>query len=291
MEETLFNDTPLKTVISASRMTDMPAYYPDHIISEVGRRISCGESIHTLVLWTKHPRSLLQNPLYEFLKELASMRIQLFIQLTITGMGGKTVGRGKNGRPIVPEPNAPDWEDSISVLPRVINLVESPERIRLRVDPLIRIRDIDGVIYTNSSMLPVIVERTAIFGINNYCFSLLEKGMYGKVDRRFVKTGCEIIPPYGDERSELWKSIKIIAEKYAVGISACCVEGLPDSSCIDGHLLQRLHYDRDPVDIRRPRKRKKCGCTKSVDISGWPPGLCRTGCDYCYSNPAYKDWF
>ena len=68
-------------ILSASRMTDMPKFYPEVLIEEVNKRMDKG--IHTLVLWTKHPQSLLVNPLYDYLMDLKSKGIQLYIQLCL----------------------------------------------------------------------------------------------------------------------------------------------------------------------------------------------------------------
>jgi hypothetical protein len=52
------NDNPI--IISASRMTDLPAFYPESLIDEVEKRIEKNFKIHSLVLWTKHAASLLK---------------------------------------------------------------------------------------------------------------------------------------------------------------------------------------------------------------------------------------
>jgi hypothetical protein len=91
-------------------MTDMPAFYPQELIDEVKRRIEKGVMVHTLVLWTKHPASLLCNPLFSYLHYIETLGIQISLQLTISGMGGVTVGFDKYGKPIKPEPGVPSKE-------------------------------------------------------------------------------------------------------------------------------------------------------------------------------------
>jgi len=53
---------------------------------------------------------------------------------------------------------------------------------------------------------------------------------------------------------------------------------------IDGYLLTSLHHVAKEVDLKEPRKRKLCACTNSIDIGGWPPKKCYSGCKYCYAN-------
>ena len=56
------------------------------------------------------------------------------------------------------------------------------------------------------------------------------------------------------------------------------------SKCIDGELLAKLHDKKYPTSLKQQKKRKLCGCTESIDLGGWPPKKCYTGCLYCYSN-------
>lgn len=278
-----------KLVLSASRMTDMPRFYPAKLIEEVNKRLERGLEIHTLVLWTKHPGSLLIDPLRPYLEELKNKSIQLYVQLTMTGLGGMRVGIKSNEKPLVMEPKAPSLQDSLQLLPEVINLVGSPERIRLRVDPIVRIRDCKGNAFSSLKFLPVIIKSSAQYGVKYFSFSFLEKNMHHKVDKRFREMGCQILPPDEEERHRTFNWLKQVESKYGVFISACCVPGFPESKCIDGELLQRLHDHREPADLRQPRKRPLCGCTFSIDIGGWPPKLCYTGCDYCYAHANYVD--
>ena len=276
-------------ILSASRMTDMPKYYPNDLINEVQKRILKGDNIHTLVIWTKHPSSLFKNPLHDFLIDIKSQGIQLYIQLTITGLGGIPVGINNKGESLIIERNAPGYLDSLSLLPNLITLVGSPERIRLRIDPLIRISDAKNQRVSNLKYFPIIIEEAAKHGICIFSFSFLEKNMHKKVDARFKENGITNLPPNESERKKTAEWIVKLESKYNVKIYACSVPGLQVSKCIDGELLQRLHDNHFKTNLRQPFKRKLCGCTESIDIGGWPPKRCYTGCLYCYSNPEVTD--
>ena len=260
-------------ILSASRMTDMPKYYPSILIEEVDKRLDKGIQVHTLVLWTKHPQSLLVNPLNDYLLDLKSKGIQLYVQLTITGMGGTFV-----------EPNAPTLEDSLAVLPQVIDLVGKPERIRLRIDPLVRIKDNNGNIISNYEDFSLIVERCSALGIKTFSFSFLEDGMHKKVNRRFDELGYTILAPTKDEREEFVEDINDIENRFGVKAYSCAVPGLTTSACIDGLYLESLHDNIGAnVSHKQPFKRALCGCTDSTDIGGLYR-RCGTGCIYCYGN-------
>lgn len=295
---TLFDGKPLETemklltkrssiVISASRMTDMPKYYPEEIIKLVNSKIKAGLDIHTLVLWTKHPNSLLINPLRDFLYNIREFGIQLYLQCTITGLGKRILGKCRNGSNLVLEPNSPSMEDSILSLPDVISILDSPRRIRLRIDPIIRIEDALGTRFSSLKFMPIIIKKVKAMDIRDISFSFLESGVHRKVDRRFRELGVRILPPNTQERLQTVEWLKKLELEHKVNIRACCTPGFPESKCIDGQLLQYLHNNKKDTVLKEPRKRKMCGCTYSIDIGGWPPRKCFTGCQYCYANSSY----
>ena len=285
-------DKTIGTILSASCMTDMPTYYPNELIEEVEKRRTKGLSIHTLVLWTKNPSSLLKSPLNDYLKELRGNGIQLYLQLTITGMGQLPMGVDVNGGTVVIEPHAPKWEDAIAALPDVIDLLGNPLRVRLRIDPILRFMDAHGDIQSNLDFMPRIIEATAPMGIKTYSFSFVEdkentelgKG-HLKVNRRFAKIGATIMPPSLEEREKLKAWVDKLSDKHGVQIYSCSVPGFPKSSCINGAWLEQLHDSHMPTSHKECPSRALCGCTEFIDLGGWPPKKCHTGCLYCYSNP------
>jgi hypothetical protein len=280
---------PEHIILCASRMTDMPKFYPEELIDEVEGRLQKGEKIHTLILLTKHPRALLKDPLYSYLLGLKQRNIQLFLQLTITGLGGLTIGKKANGKPLILESNTPPYKDSLEILPQVIQLLGKPARIRLRFDPVVRIKDINGREFSNLRFLPEILEDVSKLGVTEVSFSLLEKNLYQKVEGRFKAMGCSIIKTTEKERSTLGIWLKELEDKYGVRIHACCVPGFPDSKCVDGEVLASLHDEIIPVNLTQQRKREKCACTHTIDVGGWPPKTCYSGCEYCYAKARYYD--
>lgn len=270
-------------VLSASRMTDMPRFYPQQLIEEVQKRLDKGVKVHTLVLWTKHPDSLLEDELYEYLVRLKRQGIQLFLECTITGMGGIRIGEGKGS--IVIEPNVPTCDNAIISLNKVIKLLGDPRRVKLRIDPIIRIRNrISGEVFTNLKYAKYIMRETSKLGIKNYVFSFLETGIHRKVDKRFSEYEWQIQQPTLDEKKLVYEWLKNKADMFNVEIKACCVRGLEENRCIDGYLLQELHDTKKKVNLKEPRKRELCACTQSIDLGGWPPKRCYSGCKYCYAN-------
>ena len=269
-------------------MTDMPKYYPEQLIDSVIDRKNKGQMIHTLVMWTKHPRSLLIEPLFSFLQGLKQDGTQLYLQLTITGMGQMVMGTDINGNPVMMEPNAPTLADSIDALDQVIELVENPMRIRLRIDPLIRYKDANGEIQSNHEVFEPILSRTSAKGIKTYSFSFVESGMHKKADNRFAHLGLTLLPPTDIERKDFAAKFQKLEKKYGVTISSCAIPGFNKTACISAKLLESLHDKHLPIEDKPGRSRPLCGCSKSIDIGGWPPKKCYTGCQYCYSHSSYK---
>ncbi|HBX52228.1 MAG: hypothetical protein A2275_15835 [Bacteroidetes bacterium RIFOXYA12_FULL_35_11] len=272
-------------ILSASRMTDMAMYYPNEIIESIKTRIQKGQKIHTVVLWTKHPSSLLNGDLHDFLMNLRTTGIQLFIQLTITGMGSRAYGNTKNGELFYPESNVPDNKNSLNFLPEIIELTGKAERVRLRIDPIIKIKDIYGKIWSNKEHFQEIIDKAFNSSIRNFSYSFLESGAHAKVDKRFSQIGFEIVSPSAQERIEFQKIIHDISTEKKIHVFSCCVPHLPQSRCIDGYLLESLHDFQWATSKKEPKSRIMCGCTGSVDIGGWPPKKCGSGCLYCYSRP------
>lgn len=280
-------DFPL--VISASRMCDLPQWYQQYLIHEIKQRLETGRTLHSLVIWTKHPLALLKSPLYDELSYLKSIGIQLYFQITITGMGNRVCGYDKFQRPWRPEPIAPSKEESVKILPQLISLTEHPLRIRLRIDPILQVKDIKGEFYSNYEECKDTIEKCSALGIRKFSFSFVEPGIYRKVDRRFQQLGITLIKFDEILRNKIRYEFSDLEKKLGVDISGCCIEDWPVSSCINGRMLQQLHPQKLDVSLCQPHSRPLCGCTASIDIGGWPPKTCPTGCDYCYARPFYRD--
>lgn len=255
-------------------MCDLPAFYTEYLIDKLNDYIQSGKTIHTLVLWTKHPQALLCDPLYSFLVRLKTKGIQLYIHLSITGMGG------------MPElePFVPPMNKSLKLMPHLIDLTSEPERICIRIDPIVNLRMKDESIFSNLDSLHLIINQASQFNIRRFVFSFLEAGIYAKVDARFFKAGIKILPI--PEQKILWLKTYMAELKFSgILLEACCVKTFPDMACVDGFLLSKLHKNENTISLKRPYRRPKCACTASIDIGVWPPKLCKSGCLYCYARP------
>lgn len=256
-----------KKVISASRRIELLGYFPDRLMDFLQARCP-PEKVHTIVLWSKKPVGLIHN---QTLRKFLTQYDQLFLHFTITGMGGSFL-----------EPGTPRVEESFRLLPSLIDILGDPRRIVIRFDPIVHFRLPDGKTYTNLSHFEEVLHATKSAGISRMIISWA--ALYSKVMARLGRLGIEPILP---STLEWQREVDYIFEKshaQGIEISACCVPGLPRSSCIDGALLSLLHPRHLPASTQKAKgQRVLCGCTESWDI-GWY-FHCPGGCGYCYANP------
>jgi len=254
-------------VISASRRLDMVAGYPDLLVEVLTKRCP-PERVHTLVLWTKNARNLFNH-------EALSVRLknysQIFVHYTMTGMGGSII-----------EPRVPDYRIAMKMLPDLVELVGSPERVRFRFDPIVHFKMPDGTEFSNLEYFEVFAPHIAPLGIHHVSISWMS--VYDKVIKRLQKHNIAAISITEERRRNEASCIEQIARQYGLTIHWCCVPGFPVSKCIDGELLTRLHpLGWSCTTEKAGGQREFCGCTKSWDI-GWYH-QCVHGCLYCYGNP------
>ncbi len=257
----------MKKVISASRRIELLGYFPDQLMNFLKARCP-PEKVHTLVLWSKKPRELVHNhPLRKFLTQYD----QLFLHFTITGMGGSFL-----------EPGTPTLEESVRLLPFLIDILGDPRRVVLRFDPIVHFRLPDGKKYTNLSHFEEILQVAKLYGISRMVLSWVS--LYPKVRARLERLGIE---PLVLSQEEWEKEAAFVFEKariLGIEIFGCCIPGLPRASCIDGAFLSLLHPQHLPASTEKAKgQRVLCGCTESWDI-GWY-FTCPGGCVYCYANP------
>lgn len=254
-------------IISASRRTDLPGFYPDRLI-QILQEKTPPEQVHTLVLWTKRPDLLVSHSrLIDFLKQYQ----QLFLHITITGLGSTFL-----------EPGIASAKVCIDALPQCIALVKSVQRIALRFDPILHLRLPSGEDFTNLYLLEKMGKALQHLGIQKIITSWMSP--YTKVIKRLKKYHLESIHLTPAQIEKEFYYLKTVCDAYAFQLQACCVEVLDKSKCIDGPLLQSLHPENAKVNFEKAGgQRNHCGCTKSWDI-GWY-WSCPGGCLYCYAQP------
>jgi len=258
----------LKYVISASRRVDLAAYFPDKFINFLREKLP-PEKVHTIVIWTKNPVRMLGNTdLITVLKDYD----QLFFHISVTGMGGTIL-----------EPGIPPAAEILKIFPSVVKLAKSPERVRVRFDPIVHLILPGGKNYSNIDQFNMVVEWSLKAGIRHMVLSWMQ--VYPKVKKRLFDHHIKVIDISQDDIRKEADMLLEKAEKKEMTLHFCSTLPLKRSRCIDGFLLSRLHPDKERADTEKAGgQRFLCGCTKSWDI-GWYY-KCPGGCLYCYANPA-----
>lgn len=256
--------TPI--VISASRRTDLVGCYPDQLIECLKKYPP--DAVHTLVIWTKNPLPLFTHKrLYKTIRQYK----QIYIHLTVTGMGGSIF-----------EPHIPESKNVVKKVSHLIDCTGSPDRIIWRFDPIVHFTQ-GRTVYSNLSFFKPLARAFSRQGISLIKVSWVTP--YKKVIRHLERIGWDVLELPLTEKKKQARVLEETARDLDMRIEYCCVEGFPSSRCIDGYRFNELLPDERSCSVRRARgQRPLCGCTASLDI-GWYSQVCPHGCVYCYAHP------
>lgn len=268
----------MKHIISASRRTDIPAFYTGWLIkrleegsvlvknpysgktSEVSLRPS---HLHSLVLWSKD-----FHPLLRRIEEVEKRCPNLFFHFTINGMDKSL------------EANTPDVKDAVRDF-IFLSKRYSPAHLVWRFDPIVITGSLPFEFYEET--FAQLAE--SLKGRAHECyFSFMEP--YRKVLRSFAKhTGHKLLELSIEEKQGYAGRLSRIAEKTGIRLFACCNEYLENGDigkarCIDAEKLSRL-FGPDGLAAKSAPTREGCGCSKAIDIGTYD--TCGHGCLYCYA--------
>jgi hypothetical protein len=279
----------MKQVISASRRTDLVAFFPEWLSEAIGAEKAAvagptghvytvdlrPDSVHTLVLWSKDFHNLIANRCR--LRERVKRYAQVYFHFTVTGLGGGPV-----------EPHVPPPDAALRQLPELLEIAGRPQRISVRFDPVVYWKE-GNTLLTNLPFFETVAETADRLGITEIRFSLAQ--WYGKSKRRAAKHRFPYVDPPPEDKKKAALNLSDIARARGLNLYSCSqdflteVPGIRPSACIDGRLLQECHPLGENVSIIKDRtQRKECRCTESADIGSYIQS-CPHSCLYCYANP------
>ena len=265
-------------LISASRRTDIPAFYSEWLINRINagyclvqnpmnpaqiRRVSLlPEDVGGLVLWTKNAAPMLD-------KLAAIERFAYYFQYTITPYDTDVESGLANKQSIV--------------IPTFVELAAriGADRVIWRYDPILITRrySVDYHIRAFSRLCELLAGST-----QKCVISFAD--MYKSIAKTMRGIGYTELS-FGDKQSLAARLLKI-AEEYNIELCACCEPleihelGIGQSACVDAALIGKI-AGTPPLNIPRDRnQRANCNCTQSVDIGAY--NSCMNGCRYCYAN-------
>ena len=258
-------------IISASRRTDIPAFYSDWLVNRLNaghclvknsfnpaqvKRVSLlPEDVDGIVFWTKNAAPLLPK-----LSVLDSY--SYYFQYTIT--------------PYHSDVEAGLADKRATVVPAFLKLADSigPKRMIWRYDPIII-----------TSRYSYEYHIRAFTKLCEHLAGSCEKCVisfaiaYKSVAKNLTEIGH--VKLTAEEKLRLAEALLLIAKEHGVTLCACCElpelyeRGIQPISCIDAGLFG-INAPRDK------NQREGCNCAVSIDIGAY--NSCMNGCRYCYAN-------
>ena len=285
-------------ILSASRSTDIPAFYADWFLERLRAgfsvwvnpfnqeryRVSFADT-RMIVFWSKNPR-----PMLERLDKMEALGFrQYYFQFTLNDY----VAEGL-------EPNVPPVAERIDTFKRLADLI-GKERIIWRFDPLL---------LSDSLTVGLLLEKIATIGhelqgaTEKLVFSFADIQAYRKVSKNLSGTNCREFS--SDEKIEFAKGLRDVSLSLGLEMATCAEDidlseyGIKHNKCVDDDLMVRLFHDDAKLmdfigaeydmfngwQIKKSKKdkgqRKACGCIASKDIGAY--NTCPHLCKYCYAN-------
>jgi len=293
----------LPFIISASRSTDIPAFYSQWFINrlKIGyvtwinpfnrkKQYVSFEKTKVIVFWSKNPK-----PIIPYLEELDKRKIKYYFQYTINDYEKENL-----------EPNVPKLEKRIETFIKLSNLI-GKEKVIWRFDPLI---------LSSSISVDNLIQKIKKIGneINKYTeklvFSFADISAYKKVQSNLSKTN-EVYREFMQlEIDEFSKKLAHLNKRWGLQLATCSENvdlekyNIKHNRCIDDELIYRIGKDDIEIlewlgiensmmsllgneysynkKLKDKGQRKTCGCIVSKDIGMY--NTCNHLCTYCYAN-------
>lgn len=264
-------------LISASRRTDVPAFYTDWFLNRLSQGFCevvhpytkklfhvslLREDVAGIVFWSKN-----YAPLLPKLDQVEKTTRNHFFHFTITG-----------NRDL--ELRTPDFREAVKDYAYIAKRY-SPDHIVWRFDPLC---------ITDKLSCEIHEERFAAIGerIKGQAASCIisfahpYRKMIWNIEKYTTHKPVTVSP---EDQKTCADRLALRARQCNIRLLACCndhllSDGVGKVRCIDGAKLSLLFGTA--LDTRPAASRRQCGCTKSIDIGAYD--TCGHGCVYCYAN-------
>ena len=293
-------------IVSASRSTDIPAFYADWFIERLkagyvkwfnpfnGLPLYVGfRKTRLVVFWSKNPR-----PMLAYLDELDNRNLNYYFQFTLNDYDAERI-----------EPRVPPVTARIETF-RQLSERLGRDRVVWRFDPLI---------LTDKLVVKDLLEKVKRLGdqiaplTSRLVFSFIDIAAYKKVAANMERGGVQAREFTPDEMEEMAAGIGSLVKEWGLAAGTCGElrdldrYGIEHNRCVDDRLIMKcFHHDRalmefigaryvEPDMFANPsggwvldeyrkdgRQRKACGCIMSKDIGEY--NTCPHLCHYCYAN-------
>lgn len=314
-------DMQVPILVSASRSTDIPAFYADWFFYRLAK---AGYSAWTnpfngvksyvsykdtrfIVFWSKNPK-----PLLRYLPILKQREIGCYIQYSLNDYEEEGL-----------EKNVPPLKQRIETFKQLTNALGKGHVI-WRFDPLV---------LTDNINIGKLLDKVENIGnqLQGYTeklvFSFADILSYRKVQANLQKANINYTDWQEDQMREFARRLSVLNQKWGYELATCGEKidltefGVKKNHCVDDELIIKLAYDdkklmdylkvkfypmpqkslfgdSEPLpdsaiilpngmyalhgDNKDKGQRAFCGCIKSKDIGEY--NTCVHGCEYCYAN-------
>jgi len=272
-------------IISASRRTDIPAFFTEWFMNRI-RKGYCSfpnpmnahnvvrvdltpEQVDVIVFWTKNPA-----PLIPHLEELDALGYRYYFHYTLNGYG------------LDIEPRVPPLHEGITTFKRLADKV-GPRKVIWRYDPIIFTERTSPNYHLDrfgeiADQLNRHTSRVVISIVDEYRAAVSRlKRLAQALD--YHTRSCK---PGTDEFANLFTTMSGIAQRNNMEIFSCAEEldldayGIRHGKCIDNAYITAVFGHEIRVG-KDKSQRMACGCIASRDIGMYD--TCLHDCAYCYA--------
>ena len=282
-------------VISASRRTDIPAFYLNWFMSRLdkgyfrvmnpyNRKMGIipadPHRVHSIVFWSKNFAEFLSRQIGEQLQDCG---YPLYFQFTL------------NSADPYLEPRIPSVKARLEQMKQLAERF-GPTAICWRFDPICYYKIDDSPVLNNLTDFSFIAEHVAAYGVRQCITSFMN--LYPKIKRRSNgHADIQLVDPANDLKIETLLKMRAILSSIGIQLTTCCEKklletisenpGIKPSSCISNERLVDLFggylsYRKD----RGQRISQGCQCRISSDVGTYSLQPCYHNCLYCYANPS-----
>lgn len=263
-------------IISASRRTDIPAFFSDWIINRLNEQYAYVRNpmnihqiskinlspnvVDCIVFWSKNPKPIMEK--------LSALKDYVYyFQFTLNAYDEDI------------ETNLPALSTRIVTYQALSNLI-GKNRVIWRYDPIIvnekysinwHIKKFDYL----ARQLSHYTEKVTISFID----------LYTKISPN--SKGKSIYELSYTQKDTISNHFADIAHSYNLAIDTCAEDidlssyGIEHARCIDDRLISKLLHCS--IDTEKDKnQRLECGCIASIDLGLY--NTCQNGCVYCYAN-------
>ena len=301
----------MPVIVSASRSTDIPAFYTDWFMERLragyvkwfnpfnGLPLYVGfKKMRCVVFWSKNPA-----PMLEHLKGLDKICPNYYFQFTLNDYDVEKI-----------EPRVPPLEQRIETFKRLSERI-GRDRVIWRFDPLILTDklSVEGVLEKVERLGDKVAQYTS-----RLVFSFIDINSYKKVGGNLQSGGVRAREFTSDEMCTVAQRIGELTRSWGIAAGTCGEiadldkYGVEHNRCVDDRLMIKcFSHDRALMDflgcnsqgelfdlrsdaeksveeqkrhakLKDKGQRLACGCIMSKDIGEY--NTCPHLCHYCYAN-------